>query len=396
MLVNQLVLVNTIMSVGALGLLLLCLVLLIECIAALLPLNEGSTEESLDIKVGILVPAHNEAAVIGSTLMSIKPQLLPSHRLVVVADNCSDETAKIARSMGATVIERYNAEQRGKGYALDFGLRFMSADPPDVLVLIDADCRVEPGAIAQLSQKAITTQRPVQATYLMAPAKFSPKQLVSAFAFKIKNQVRLQGLSRLGQPCLLTGTGMAFPWSVICNIDLAHGHIVEDMKLGLDLCIAGHPPIFCPQANVTGYLPQEGQTATTQRTRWEHGHLKILLSYVPMLIKQAWVQKRLDLFVSALDMCVPPLSLLVAIWLGLMGLSVWVALIGISSTPAIILLSAFGCLLVAIGGAWAKFAREDIPLVELLKVPVYILWKIPLYLKFAFKPETAWISTKRD
>lgn len=95
---------------------------------------------------------------------------------------------------------------------------------------------------------------------------------------------------------MLTGTGMAIRWEVLKTTNLASGEIVEDMKLGLDLAIASYPPIFCPSAHITGRLPQKEQAATTQRTRWEHGHLQTAINYVPLLIKESVKQRRFDLF----------------------------------------------------------------------------------------------------
>ncbi|MDY6902614.1 MAG: glycosyltransferase, partial [Cyanobacteriota bacterium] len=300
-------------------------------------------------------------------------------------------------STGVQVIERHDTNRLGKGYALDYGLNHLKSQAPDVVVFIDADCLVSQGTIEQVIQKAFTTRRPVQATYLMTKSdSYSPKASVSAFAFKVKNLVRPLGLSQLGQPCLLTGTGMAFPWEVINSVDTASSNIVEDMTLGFDLSLAGHPPIFCPQSNVTGYLPQEVKTARGQRTRWEHGHLQTIFTYVPLLLKEGFKQKRFDLFVSALDLCVPPLSLLVIAWLGVtIFASVTGILLGIW-TSAVISIFAGSLLFTAIFSAWTKFGRSDLPFIQLLTVPFYILWKIPLYFQFLIKRQKSWVRTKRD
>ena len=95
------------------------------------------------------------------------PQLNPSDRLIVIADNCTDQTAATAQRPGVTVLERQNDTLKGKGYALDFALQSIAADPPDVVIVIDADCDVQPGTIAHLAHQADHTQCPVQATYLM-------------------------------------------------------------------------------------------------------------------------------------------------------------------------------------------------------------------------------------
>lgn len=117
---------------------------------------------------------------------------------------------------------------------------------------------------------AAATQRPQQAVYLMTALveAAGPKQQLSAFAFLLKNWVRPPGLYRLGLPCLLTGSGMAFPWQLLQRMPLATSNIVEDMKLGLDLACAGHPLQLCPQALITSELPASSQAARKQRSRW--------------------------------------------------------------------------------------------------------------------------------
>ncbi|MEA5595381.1 glycosyltransferase family 2 protein [Rivularia sp. UHCC 0363] len=392
--------IYTVLFACAVWLFVLCSVLFIECMVALLPIPRINTyyrQDIKDVEFTVLIPAHNEEVVIGSTLENLKLKLNSLHRVVVVADNCTDNTAEIARTAGATVIERHEPNLRGKGYALDYGLCFLESHPPDVVVFLDADCQVSENAIEQLIQKAITTGRPVQATYLMAqPSNSTAKQSVSAFAFRVKNQVRLLGLAKLGMPCLLTGTGMAFPFAVIRSVNLASGSIVEDMKLGIDLSIAGYPPLFCPQAQIEGILPQQTKAVKSQRKRWEHGHLNTLLTYVPTLFKESVQQKRFDLLVSAIDLCVPPLSLFVLIWFSALVFSLISAIFTATWLPLITIIAG-GCLFFAsVIAAWTKFGRTDLPLLELLAIPFYIMKKIPIYFQFLAQPQNTWIRTERD
>jgi cellulose synthase/poly-beta-1,6-N-acetylglucosamine synthase-like glycosyltransferase len=373
-------------------------VLFLECTAALLSRHNSTATTKLPRpKIAVLIPAYNEAAGIAATISTILPQLTPDDRLLVIADNCTDETANIARNCGAIAIERQDTERKGKGYALDFGLESIASDPPEVVIMVDADCICQPDALETLARVAVASSRPVQATYLMEqPPLPTPKDSISALAFLVKNLVRPSGLKQLGFPSLLTGTGMAFPWSIIRSVSLASGNIVEDMQMSLDLAIAGHPTIFCPEARVTGCLPQQQQAATSQRTRWEHGHIQTLLTQTPRLATASLQQKRFDLLAIALDLSVPPLSLLVAIWIAAFAASLLAATLGTSPIPAIILAIQGILILVSIVGAWAKFGRADISGLTLLSVPFYILWKIPLYLGFILKRQTKWVRTERD
>ncbi|MEO1590948.1 MAG: glycosyltransferase, partial [Cyanobacteria bacterium J06632_22] len=222
----------------------------------------------------------------------------------------------------------------------------------------------------------------------------SSRQLVSFLAIRVKNWVRPLGLQRLGQPCLLTGTGMAFPWAALQSVPLASGNLVEDMQLGLDLTLAGYPPLLCPEARVLGQQPHSAQAETTQRTRWEHGHLRTL-GLVPHLLWSGLRRRRLGLIALALDLSVPPLALLAMLWTATAGLTMLFALISGLWGPALISITAGGLFTMAVLIAWGGFAR-DISLMQLLAVPLYLLWKVPLYFKFVTSPQVSWIRTERE
>ncbi len=374
-------------------------VFLVECLASLIykPSRRQTISDVQEPNLAILMPAHNEASVIGVTLNAMVSQVANSKQIVVVADNCTDNTAALARGFGVTVLERYDSNRRGKGYALDYGLKFLSQNPPDVLVMVDADCTLTPNTISTIAQKAFTHQQPVQALYLMeTPHKPSPKDCISALAFLVKNLVRPQGLAQLGFPCLLTGTGMAFPWSVISQATLASGNIVEDMQLGIDLAIAGSSPLLCTEGQVIGLLPQQAKAAKTQRTRWEQGHLQTIFTQVPRLLTACIQQKRLDLLVMALDLSVPPLSLLVMILTSTLVMSIGVGLFGLSWYPALILGISEFLLVSTVIAIWAKYGRSVISLKQLMSVPLYILWKLPVYLSIVKRPQQEWVRTERD
>ncbi|MDX2232533.1 MAG: glycosyltransferase family 2 protein [Leptolyngbyaceae cyanobacterium bins.349] len=389
--------VNAVLTAIAIVLLVPSSILFVECIAALFPTRSSARPGATRPRVNVLVPAHNEEAGIEATIHTLMPQLTAADQLIVVADNCDDDTAGVARAAGATVIERQDLEHRGKGYALDFGVKSMASAPPDVVVIVDADCIVAPGSIEKLAQVAAMRHRPVQAIYLLeSPPRLSAKSAVSTLALWVKNWVRLTGLYNLGMPCLLTGTGMAFPWEVIRQAPLASGNIVEDMNLGMDLAIAGYSPMFCPEARVTSVLPQKEQAAKSQRTRWEHGHLQTIATQVPRLFKAALQQARLDLLVLTLDLLVPPLSLLVMLWVVALGAAGISAGLGASLIPVVLLGIVGFQIAIAILLAWAKYCRKILPAHVLLTIPLYILWKIPLYFAFLFKRQKAWVRTERD
>ncbi len=221
-----------------------------ECLAATLGRKKSMpTGDAGRPRTAVLIPAHNEQLVIEQTLhaiLSVEPPTA-NDRVVVVADNCDDRTAELASRAGAEVVVRIDPEHHGKGYALQSGLRALRENPPQVVVVIDADCLAEPQSIDTLARLAWSTQRPVQALNRTDrhPAN-GPIQAVSLLANRFGNLIRPLGLSALGVPCRLAGTGMAIPWHLAESARPAGDSIVEDMQLGIDLRGKGTCRCFVP------------------------------------------------------------------------------------------------------------------------------------------------------
>jgi cellulose synthase/poly-beta-1,6-N-acetylglucosamine synthase-like glycosyltransferase len=375
-------------------------VLVVECLAALLPPRRGAADPAaLRPRWAVLVPAHDEEAVLGQTLADLVPQVGPGDRVLVVADNCTDRTAEVARAAGASVVERTSdKDRRGKDYALVHGLDQLEKDPPQVIIIVDADCRVPAGGVDRLAGEAAATGRPVQAIYLMdVPPGGGPTKQLSAFAFLVKNLVRPRGLDRLGLPCLLTGTGMAFPWRVLREALQATGNIVEDMKLGIDMALSGRPPKLCPDVTVTSVLPSGEEAARKQRARWVHGHLLTLKEQVPRLLKAGLRQRRPELLGLALELSVPPLGLLLMLWAAVaLALTLWAWGPQPSAWPAVVLGTAGLGVLLGILAAWARFGRRLLPPAALLLAPFYVVAKASVYVSFLFRRTTTFVRTERD
>lgn len=348
-------------------------------------------------RIAVLVPAHNESTGLRPTIDDIRAQLHAGDRLLVVADNCSDDTAAVAAAAGAEVIERHDPVRVGKGYALDWGLRHLATDPPDIVIIVDADCRLAEHAIDRLAMACAETRRPVQALYLMnAPDRSTINYQVAEFAWRVKNWVRPLGLGALGLPCQLMGTGMAFPWDVIRSADLASGEIVEDLKLGLDLAVAGGPPVFCPSAVVTSSFPVSIEGATRQRQRWEHGHIAIILSVAPRLIRSAVARGNPGLLALALDVAIPPLIVLGLLSTGVLAVAGLAALLGFPSGALTVSAASFCAFMLAVVLAWLTHGRDVLPPRALLSIGPYVFGKLHLYRRLLSDGFVShWIRTDR-
>jgi cellulose synthase/poly-beta-1,6-N-acetylglucosamine synthase-like glycosyltransferase len=374
------------------------LILFVECGAACLhgrPRGAAPARISRPSAV-LLVPAHDEEELIGRAIANLKPELAPGDRLVVVAHNCGDRTAEIARAAGAVVVEARDAGGGGKPDALKAGLRALDHDPPEVVVIVDADCTVSPGSIDTLARAACEHGGPVQGIYLFAaPEGAYAEASISSLALLVKNLVRPLGLARLGLPCLLHGSGSAYPFEQIRQAPHGEGSIAEDYQLAIDLAREGHPTRFELAADVRSALPERRATALRQRTRWEHGHLVLCLRVAPGLILEGLREGTSALVVLGIDLLVPPLAFLALGW----AVSLLVALLSLwkvgTSIPLAIAGGSGALFTLTIFASALVFAGSAVTGRTLLGVPRYVVWKLPMYLRYLRKREQRWTKTER-
>lgn len=364
-----------------------------ECTVGLMPVPpRADTDEAPAFTV--LIPAHDEMAGIGRTIASVKAQLRCDDRVIVVADNCSDDTAQIARAAGAEVIERSDPVRRGKAYALDVGRFVLRRNPSDVVIILDADCWPEADALRLLASTACRHDAAVQGRYLLQSSEdASPVVRISTFAFLIKNSLRQRGLYRLCGTALLQGTGMAFPWRIFDTAPLVTASLVEDLKLGLDLALSGQAVRFQDLARFTSRASSQRATVG-QRTRWEHGMLSIAAHYVPRLLWQGLRGNPSLLFLAA-NLCVPPFLLLISLTIIFVsGLAVDAMLTGAVAPFSAALIASLAAV-AALWAAWSCHGRSLVPPEMLPRLGRYWLWKVPVYAQFLARRQREWVRTER-
>ena len=178
------------------------LIVSIECLLGVIGLQRPKVRWPRPPKkpiIAIVIPAHNEGSVLTHSIQSIQPELTEGDSLIVVADNCDDDTASVARRNAAIVWERNDPASRGKGYALNFAIEQfrLQNTPPDIVIFIDADCRVAPGAIERLAGEALAVDGPVQAAYEMhLTASAGYHQKIAYLAWTIKTYTHGYGVKR--------------------------------------------------------------------------------------------------------------------------------------------------------------------------------------------------------
>lgn len=381
-------------------------VLLLEVIAALKAprlrpfevLQSDVQQSTAEKRAAVIVPAHNESSGLVPTLQDIKAQLEVRDRLIVVADNCTDDTAAVAAASGAEVIVRNDPDRVGKGFAMGWGITHLRHDPPDFVLFIDADCRLDDDLIGRLKLVCQGLQRPVQALFVMRSPDDSPvNHSFAEFAWLLKNQVRPLGLRNLHCPVQLMGTGMIFPWSAISSVPLESSHLVEDLKLGLDLATAGQAPYFFPFVKVTSVFPTSAKGTESQRLRWVQGHLATIGKFVPRLLAAGLIRRDVNVGVLALDLLVPPLSLLALLIVATMVLTSLVALLGGPALPSLIAGGNVVGFILSIVLAWSKFGRQVFPARKILSVGWFALKKMGLYRRMLTGGTAShWIRTDRS
>lgn len=375
------------------------LTLLVEVLSAREVLKHQAHRPSPSEKSGsyvVLIPAHDESGVIVKTITSLQRLMTAKGRILVVADNCTDDTARLARQCGASVAERYDRTRLGKGYALNFGLQILQTAPPDVVIILDADCVFETGTPAELAAETLKCNSPLQSHYAMRVlGSETTAEKIRHFAWRLKNYLRPLGLLHLALPCQLAGTGMAFPWKLIRSVDLASSNLVEDVETGINLATIGAYPTYCRAIRVVSEFPSSAGAMQSQRERWEHGHLQIILTRVPTLILRSIRNLDWRLLAMAVDLSVPPISLIVI--LNLIYAVIGIGVYGISFQIAPILLSLISCatLFTVITAAWIRCARELIGPVELSQAALHPVTKIMLYTRFITRRQREWIRTAR-
>jgi 1,2-diacylglycerol 3-beta-glucosyltransferase len=364
--------------------------------------REGSTGRPARSKLLVLVPAHNESLVIAGCVRSLCIQKYPRdlYEVVVVADNCTDDTAAVAAAAGAhRVLRRDEPEARGKGQAIRWALdRILRSDlQTDAVVIIDADSVASPDLLQALAQRFEAGERVVQGTYLLSTGDHESPSL-SAISFMLVNSVRPAGLTVLRLPAIhLAGNGMLFARDLLLEQPWTAFTSTEDTEYGLILHASGERIAFARQALIEAPSAPNPQAAEQQRLRWHGGKAHLARRWLPPLLIRAIRERRPSLLSAAFGLALPPLGLLTAavltgsafgaaaILAGVMP--VWVLapwVVGVVSIPAHVIVG-----LRAAGAPRSAY-------VSLIHAPLYIFHTaLRAHRVWRFRGDT-WVRTERE
>ncbi|HEY8211812.1 MAG TPA: glycosyltransferase family 2 protein, partial [Myxococcaceae bacterium] len=264
------------------------------------------------LKFDIVVPSHNEEPGIGRTVQDLLALKWPRElfRVLVVADNCTDQTADRAREAGATVLVREHKELRGKGYALAYAFEHSAKDAfaAGAVVVVDADTTVSGNLLEAFQARIQAGGGAIQADYAVQNPEASWRTRLIRIALGMFHVLRSQARERLGVSCGLRGNGMCFTHQLLKAVPHDAFSVVEDLEYGIRLGQAGHRVFYAGEAHVYGEMVSTEKASRSQRRRWEDGRKQIVRTHGRPLLK-AGLAKRDGLSLDlAMDVLVPPLS----------------------------------------------------------------------------------------
>ena len=342
-------------------------------------------------RLAIVVPAHNEAAVIHRCLASLSSCLRPNAveiRTIVIADNCSDGTAEIAAHFGTEVLIRTDPVNMGKGFALQYAFQHLLVGAVDAVLVIDADTVAQPNLLIETVRWLDSGADGVQVRYLVLNPTESARTRMMNLALMAFNVLRPRGRAYWGFSAGISGNGFALKLSTLQAVPYRAESIVEDLEYHLILVRNGRRIAFADSTCVRADMPTRGTPASTQRARWEGGRLGLTIRTLPTLIREICrgnyrlIEPVLELLLLPLSFHVMLLILALAIpfepvrWWALFSFSV----VGAHVSTALI-----------VGGGGID------ELIALMLAPWYLAWKIlqlPDILRSA-RRDTHWIRTER-
>lgn len=264
-------------------------------------------------RFSILIPAHNEEAVIHKLVQNLKQQKYPKHLydIFVIADNCSDNTAQIARKNSARVLERFNDVRKGKGYALEWALRQLNLSKGhshknrdyDAVVIIDADNLVSDNFLDIMNNRLINGENVIQ-SYIDSKNP-SDTWVTAAFSimFWLNNRFTLMSRYNTGFSALLAGTGMCISADVLREIGWATSTLTEDLEYSTKALLHNYRTTYAHDARIYDEKPLNFFTSCRQRLRWARGQIDVAIKYLPKMLFQGIKEMSIVKIESALRLC---------------------------------------------------------------------------------------------
>ena len=350
----------------------------------------------------LVIPAHNEEANIAATVASCRAMDYNRRdfRVVVIADNCDDATAKAAKDAGAEVLERVDHERRSKGFALEYFFDQLESKGQggtyDAVVVIDADTVVAPDLLSRFDEALAQGADWIQSYYSVSNPDRSWRTRLLTYAFSLFNGVWLLGQDLLGLSVGFRGNGMCFSAKGLARVPWKAYGLVEDQEFSWMLRVAGERVRFIADTGVFGEMVSRGKAAVSQRRRWEQGRNALVGRFFRPIITSS----RLSYFSKALaliDLTFPPMMRLATLLLMAVSIHPLASIFsGLERTSVNLVPVHLVMALTFVAYALSPFLSIGLPwkyLKSLSAVPYYVAWKF-----FAtFRARTgSWVRTQRE
>ena len=257
-------------------------------ICSLVKLKDKPLKVNKNHKFMAIIPAHNEETVVGNLIESLKNQDYDKedYDIYVIADNCTDRTARIAREAGAIVYERYDETKKTKGYALDWFLqqKIKEDAPYDAICIFDADNIVDKNFLKAMNKKLCQGEEVVQGYRDIKNP--TDNWITSGYALFYWTMHKFYHLARynLGLSPLLNGTGFMVSFDIIKeNGGWKTVTLTEDIEFSLQRILKGKRLGWSTEAIVYDEQPTGFAQSWSQRSRWTVGHIQCIHEYTKKL-----------------------------------------------------------------------------------------------------------------
>lgn len=349
----------------------------------------------------VLISARNEELVIGNLLDSISAQDYPSRlvRVFVIADNCTDKTAKVARAHGAIVYERFNDKLVGKGYALEYLLDRIGEEYGDVFdayMVFDADNLLSEDYISRMNETFSDGYRII--TSYRNSKNYGDNWISAGYALWFLREAKYLNNARylLGTSCAVSGTGFMFSREILKSCGGWPFHLlVEDIEFTIHNIVSGEKVGYCPRAVLYDEQPTKFSQSWKQRMRWARGYIQILRKYGGRLLHGIFAKRSFSCF----DMTMNIAPAVILSFLGIIinvGAAVYSVLNGGGTD---VLLQSFGqlilntCLMMFIIGAittiseWKNiYCSTPKKILYAFTFPLFMLTYLPICIVALFRP----------
>ncbi len=255
-------------------------------------------------RLRVVVPAHDEAAVIAGVLDDLVADAYGVKETVVLADRCTDETALIAADRGATVVDRSTGDG-GKGPALAWYLEQHPLDADESLVVFDADNRLPPETLSRIADELDAGHDIVQCYLDVENPDGSILATASAMSYWAGNRTVQLARDNLGWSCDLGGTGMAFTAGALERVGGFGTSLTEDQEIAVRAALGGMRIAWLHDVRIRDEKPTDLSTTVRQRSRWMSGRREVAKASLRPLWSAAAGQRSLGLFDQGLRLVQP-------------------------------------------------------------------------------------------